>query len=174
MSWVMKVLFLCTANSCRSILSEALFNHLAPADFRAFSAGIHPSGVVNPQALQALRRAGIAVQGLHSKAVDEYRQLAPEVVITVCNQAVGDVCPIFFGAGIRAHWGLADPSELTGDAATVVAAFDRTLAIIRQRTSAFLALPFADLGPAQLAEELTRIGQLASASSQSLRGSFDD
>jgi arsenate reductase len=170
----MKVLFLCTANSCRSILSEALFNHLAPDGLQAFSAGSQPAGIVNPRALQALRRAGIAVQGLRSKPFDELRALCTDVVITVCDKAAGDVCPVFFGAGIRAHWGLADPSALTGDAATVDAAFDRTIAIIRRRVTAFLALPFSDLDTAQLAEELARIGQLASASGESLRGSFDD
>ncbi|MFZ3183329.1 MAG: arsenate reductase ArsC [Pseudomonas sp.] len=156
----MKVLFLCTANSCRSILSEALFNHLAPSGMRAYSAGSQPSGVVNPLSLQALTNAGIDTQGLASKACDAHRELAPDFVISVCGNAAKQECPAYFGNATRLHWGLDDPSEVAGDAAHVSAAFARTLAQIQRRLQAFIELPIAQLTPAQLQQELAKIGSL--------------
>lgn len=156
----MNVLFLCTANSCRSILSEALFNHLAPAGMRAFSAGSQPSGEVHPLSLAALARAGISTQGLSSKGNDAHARLDPNFVITVCDKAAGEACPVFFGSATKAHWGLADPSALTGSQADIEAAFDATLAQIETRVRAFMALPLAALDAGQLNAELARIGQL--------------
>lgn len=156
----MKVLFLCTANSCRSILSEAVFNHLAPAGMRAFSAGSQPKGEVNPLSITALRRAGITTDGLTSKSTDAYADLAPDFVITVCDKAAGEACPVFFGPAVKAHWGLADPSELQDSAAELDAAFDATLVHIERRIMAFLALPFERLDANQLKAELARIGSL--------------
>ncbi|MFI8607922.1 arsenate reductase ArsC [Pseudomonas sp. NPDC077649] len=156
----MKLLFLCTANSCRSILSEALFNHLAPAGLRAYSAGSQPRGEVHPLSLAALRRAGIACEGLHSKACEAHAELAPDLVITVCDKAAGESCPVFFGPAAKAHWGLCDPSELTGCTREIEAAFDSALTIIRTRVEAFLALPLQHLSRAQLQAELARIGTL--------------
>jgi arsenate reductase len=157
----MKVLFLCTANSCRSILSEAMFNHLAPAGMRAYSAGSQPSGVVNPLSLQALTNAGIDTEGLASKACDAHRELAPDFVISVCGNAAKQECPAYFGNATRLHWGLDDPSEVSGDAAQVSAAFASTLAQIQRRLQLFIDLPFAQLQPAQLQRELAKIGTLA-------------
>lgn len=156
----MKVLFLCTANSCRSILAEALFNHLAPVGMRAYSAGSLPRGEVNPLSLAALQRAGVSTQGLASKSTDAHADLAPDFVITVCDKAAGEACPVFFGLATKAHWGLADPSELPGSAAEREAAFDATLAHIERRISAFLALPFEQLDCDRLKTELARIGTL--------------
>ena len=157
----MKILFLCTANSCRSILSEAVFNHLAPSGMRAYSAGSQPSGLVNPLSLQALSNAGIDTQGLASKACDAHRELAPDFVISVCGNAAKQECPAFFGKATRLHWGLDDPSEVTGDAAAVVAAFERTLGQIHRRLQAFIDLPHGQLQPAQLQQELAKIGSVA-------------
>lgn len=157
----MKVLFLCTANSCRSILSEAIFNHLAPSGMRAYSAGSQPSGVVNPLSLQALEVAGIDTQGLASKANEAHRDLAPDLVISVCGNAAKQACPAFFGQATRVHWGLADPSEVQGDAAQIAAAFAATVAHIQRRLQVFIDLPFAQLSAEQLHLELTRIGELA-------------
>ncbi|GAB3470516.1 arsenate reductase ArsC [Azotobacter salinestris] len=156
----MKVLFLCTANSCRSILCEALFNHLAPAGMRAFSAGSQPGGQVHPLTLEALARAGVACDGLASKSSEAHAALQPDLVITVCDRAAGEACPVFFGPAIRAHWGLADPSGLAGSDAQVAAAFDATVARIETRIQAFLALPFERLDEAALQAELARIGTL--------------
>lgn len=156
----MKVLFMCTHNSCRSILSEALFNHLAPAGFEAVSSGSFPSGRVNPRALQTLEAAGIDTDGLGSKASDAFADSAPDVVITVCDRAAGEACPIFFGPSLKAHWGLADPSEVSGSEAEIEAAFQITLGKIRKRANAFLVLPFSRLSREQLQAELARIGSL--------------
>lgn len=156
----MKVLFLCTANSCRSILSEAVFNHLAPAGMKAFSAGSQPRGEVNPLSITALQRAAISSEGLSSKSTDAHINLAPDLVITVCDKAAGEACPVFFGPAMKAHWGLADPSDLQGSGNELDAAFDITLEHIKRRITAFLALPFAQLDAAQLKAELARIGTL--------------
>lgn len=156
----MNILFLCTANSCRSILSEALFNHLTPPGLRAFSAGSHPRGRVNPLSLHALDRAGIPTAGLASKGVEAVGGQDIDLVITVCDQAAGESCPLFPGAAVRAHWGLTDPSEQSGPPEAVNRAFDTTLAVIRTRIAAFLALP-----PDQRRspEALARIGRLEAA-----------
>ncbi|SDU08265.1 arsenate reductase [Pseudomonas pohangensis] len=156
----MNVLFLCTANSCRSILCEALFNHLAPPGMQACSAGSQPRGEVNAQALAALRRAGVATDGLSSKAVEAHAGLAPELVITVCDKAAGDACPVFFGPALKAHWGLADPSELAGTPAQIDAAFDATLERIRNRLAAFFASQPGTLDREALQAEVRRIGSL--------------
>jgi arsenate reductase len=157
----MKVLFLCTANSCRSILSEAMFNHLAPAGMRAYSAGSQPSGVVNPLSLQALTNAGIDTQGLASKACDAHRELGPDFVISVCGNAAKQECPAYFGNATRLHWGLDDPSEITGDARQISAAFARTLTQIQRRLQLFIDLPRGQLTAQQLQQELAKIGTLA-------------
>ncbi|WP_028944962.1 arsenate reductase ArsC [Pseudomonas vranovensis] len=156
----MKVLFLCTANSCRSILSEAVFNHLAPTGMKAFSAGSQPKGEVHPLSIAALQRAGISTDGLSSKSSDSHAELAPDFVITVCDKAAGEACPVFFGPAVKAHWGLSDPSDLPGSAAELDEAFDATLEHIKRRITAFLALPFEQLDAAQLKAELARIGTL--------------
>ncbi|MDO1434436.1 MULTISPECIES: arsenate reductase ArsC [Pseudomonas] len=156
----MKVLFLCTANSCRSILSEAMFNHLAPTGMKAFSAGSQPKGEAHPLSIAALQRAGISTDGLSSKSSDAHAELAPDFVITVCDKAAGEACPVFFGPAVKAHWGLSDPSDLQGSAAELDEAFDATLEHIKRRITAFLALPFEQLDAAQLKAELARIGTL--------------
>jgi arsenate reductase len=156
----MRILFMCTANSCRSILSEALFNHLAPAGFAAVSAGSFPKGQVLPRSLTTLQQAGIAIDGLHSKGNDAFEDNPPDIVITVCDKAAGETCPVYFGPALKAHWGLEDPSEVNGDEAAINAAFYATLARIELRCQAFLELPFARLSREQLQRELDRIGAL--------------
>lgn len=156
----MRILFMCTANSCRSILSEALFNHLAPAGFVAVSAGSFPKGQVLPRSLTTLQQAGIAIDGLHSKGNDAFQDNPPDIVITVCDKAAGETCPVYFGPALKTHWGLEDPSEVNGDEAAINAAFHATLARIELRCQAFLELPFARLRREQLQRELDRIGAL--------------
>ncbi|NNB01433.1 arsenate reductase ArsC [Pseudomonas fragi] len=156
----MRVLFMCTANSCRSILSEAMFNHLAPQGFQAISAGSFPRGQVLPRSLMTLQESGIGIDGLSSKGNDAFEDNPPDIVITVCDKAAAEACPVYFGPAIKAHWGLADPSEVKGDEASVTAAFHATLAHIETRCRAFLALPFARLEPAALKRELDRISTL--------------
>ena len=156
----MKVLFMCTHNSCRSILSEALFNHLAPEGIEAVSSGSFPSGRVNQRALQTLEAAGISTAGLSSKASDAFEGSPPDIVITVCDRAAGEACPIFFGPALKAHWGLADPAETTGSEAEITETFEATLAKIRERVTAFLDLPLKTMSGDQLKAELNRIGSL--------------
>ncbi|WP_053121005.1 arsenate reductase ArsC [Pseudomonas sp. P1.31] len=156
----MRILFMCTANSCRSILSEALFNHLAPVGFAAVSAGSFPKGQVLPRSLTTLQQAGIAIDGLHSKGNDAFEDNPPDIVITVCDKAAGETCPVYFGPALKTHWGLEDPSEVNGDEAAINAAFHATLARIELRCQAFLELPFARLSREQLQRELDRIGAL--------------
>ncbi|MBV4492212.1 arsenate reductase ArsC [Pseudomonas oryzicola] len=156
----MRVLFMCTANSCRSILSEALFNHMAPAGFEAISAGSFPRGQVLPRSLTTLQRAGIATEGLSSKGNDAFAGNPPDIVITVCDKAAGEACPVYFGAALKAHWGLEDPSEVQGDETLIDAAFRATLAHIQKRCEAFFSLPFASLDRDGLQKALDRIGAL--------------
>lgn len=156
----MKVLFMCTANSCRSILSEAIFNHLAPSGFEAVSAGSFPKGQVLPRSLSTLQHAGISTDGLHSKGNDAFESNPPDIVITVCDKAAGESCPVYFGPALKSHWGLEDPSDVTGDEAHIDAAFRATVARIEQRCAAFLELPFDRLNRDELKRELDRIGTL--------------
>ncbi|WP_462381253.1 arsenate reductase ArsC [Pseudomonas sp. Marseille-QA0892] len=156
----MRVLFMCTANSCRSILSEAMFNHIAPDGFVAVSAGSFPKGQVLPRSLTTLKRAGISIEGLSSKGNDAFESSPPDIVITVCDKAAGEACPVYFGPALKTHWGLEDPSEVSGDEATVDAAFDATLAQIEKRCRAFLDLPIDTLARDDLKRELDRIGNL--------------
>jgi len=156
----MRVLFMCTANSCRSILSEAMFNHLAPHGFEAVSAGSFPKGQVLPRSLITLQHAGISTEGLISKGNDAFEGCPPDIVITVCDKAAGEACPVYFGPALKSHWGLEDPSDVVGDMASVDAAFRATLARIESRCQAFFALPFDNLDHEQLKHELDRIGTL--------------
>ncbi len=156
----MRVLFMCTANSCRSILCEALFNHLAPKGFAALSAGSFPKGQVLPRSLSTLQQADIATDGLYSKGNDAFADNPPDIVITVCDKAAGESCPVYFGPALKAHWGLADPSDVRGEEAAIDAAFRATQAQIEQRCAAFFALPFDHLSRDQLKTELDRIGTL--------------
>ncbi len=157
----MNVLFLCTGNSCRSILAEATFNHLAPAGWRAISAGSQPTGQVHPRSLALLAREGIATEGLLSKSWDSL-PLTPDVVITVCASAAGETCPAYLGPAVRAHWGVDDPARATGTDAEIDAAFEQAYRILRARIEAFLALPLEELASdrERLKRELDRIGGL--------------
>jgi arsenate reductase len=155
------VLFLCTGNSCRSILGEAIFNHLAPAGWRALSAGSHPTGQVHPRSLALLAREGMSTEGLYSKSWD-HLPATPDIVVTVCASAAGETCPAYLGPILRTHWGVDDPAHASGTDAEIDAAFDQTYRTLRTRIEAFLALPLAELkgDRAQLKTELDRIGTL--------------
>jgi arsenate reductase len=157
----MNVLFLCTGNSCRSILGEATFNHLAPAGWRAMSAGSHPTGTVHPRSLALLTREGIDVTGLHSKSWDDL-PVTPDVVITVCASAAGETCPAYLGPVLRTHWGVDDPAHVTGSDEVIDEAFSTAYRVLRARIEAFLALPLHELegDRPRLQRELDRIGTL--------------
>lgn len=161
----MNVLFLCTGNSCRSILAEATFNHLAPAGWHAVSAGSQPTGHVHPRSLALLRREGIAADGYHSKSWDRLA-VTPDIVITVCASAAGETCPAYLGPVMRSHWGVEDPAHATGSDEEIDAAFMHAYRILRARIEAFLALPLEALRQdrARLRAELDRIGTLQAGS----------
>lgn len=156
----MKVLFMCTANSCRSVLSEGLFNQMAPDGFTAVSSGSFPSGQLNPRAVSTLQALGIDTLGLYSKGSEVFSDSPPDVVITVCDKAGGEPCPVYFGPAITSHWGLADPSDVEGAASEIQAAFDATVVQIKKRFEAFFRLDHSALTPQELKRELDRIGEL--------------
>ena len=160
----MNILFLCTGNSCRSILAEATFNHLAPAGWKAMSARSRPTGQVHPRSLALLDREGISREGYHSKSWENL-PLTPDVVITVCSSAAGETCPAYLGRVVRSHWDVEDPAHVTGTDAEIEAAFMTAYRILRARIEAFLALPLAELKgePQRLKAELDRIGTLLPA-----------
>ena len=121
----MKILYICTHNRCRSILSEAITNHRAAGALIARSAGSQPAGEVHPLSLKYLAEAGIPTRGLKSQSWDEFEDFAPDVVITLCDSAAGESCPLWFGKAIKLHWGLEDPSKLSGDESAIAAEFGR-------------------------------------------------
>lgn len=157
----MNVLFLCTGNSCRSVISEAVFNHLAPAGWKAISAGSKPMGQLNAKALALLAEKGISTDGYYSKSWDSL-PVTPDIVVTVCGSAAGETCPAYLGPVLRTHWGVEDPSHVVGTAEEIDAAFEKAYAILRARIEAFLALPLNELAGdrAKLKAELDRIGTL--------------
>lgn len=157
----MNILFLCTGNSCRSILGEATFNHLAPAGWRAMSAGSQPTGHVHPRSLNLLAREGICTEGYYSKSWDTL-PATPDIVITVCSSAAGETCPAYLGPVLRTHWGVEDPAHASGTDEEIDAAFMTAYRILRVRIEALLALALDSLqhDSAQLKTELDRIGTL--------------
>ncbi len=157
----MNILFLCTGNSCRSILAEATFNHLAPKAWQAMSAGSHPTGTVHPRSLALLKREGIKTEGYYSKSWDNLPS-TPDIVVTVCASAAGETCPTYLGKAVRTHWGVEDPAHAKGTDAEIDEAFLKAYLILRKRIEAFLALPLEKLtsDQAQLKLDLDRIGTL--------------
>jgi len=159
---VLNVLFVCTGNSARSIMAEALLNALGGGRFRAFSAGSHPKGRIHPVALETLARNRIDTAGLGSKDWTEFtRSRAPRMdfVITLCDAAAGEPCPAFPGRFVRAHWGLPDPAAVDGSEQAEQAAFRDALSVLRRRIQRFTDLPFASLDRPVLESEVRAIGE---------------
>lgn len=140
----MNILFLCTGNSCRSILGEATFNHLAPVGWKAMSAGSKPAGYVHPRSLALLASEGISTEGYHSKSWENL-PATPDIVISVCGNAANETCPAYLGPVLRSHWGVEDPAHATGTDEEIDAAFIKAYRILRARIEAFLALPLETL-----------------------------
>ncbi len=156
------VLFLCTGNSARSIMAESLLNHLGRGRFKAFSAGSHPGGVVNPIAIRLLGELGLPVEGLRSKSWDEFvRPDAPSMdfIITVCDNAAAEVCPIWPGGPATAHWGVEDPAAADGTDDERMAAFRRAFAVLEARVRALVAMQIEELSPAEQKRQLSAIGE---------------
>ena len=157
----MNVLFLCTGNSCRSVLGEATFNHLAPEGWRALSAGSKPAGYIHPRSLALLEREGISTEGYYSKSWNDL-PVTPDIVLSVCGNAANETCPTYLGPVLRSHWGVKDPAHVEGSDAEIDAAFMTTYRILRHRIEQFLALPLNELknNRDQLKLELDRISTL--------------
>jgi arsenate reductase (thioredoxin) len=156
------VLFLCTGNSARSIMAEAILNHKGKLNFTAYSAGSHPSGTVRPEALRQLKAARLPTQGLRSKAWDEFsRPGAPELhfVFTVCDNAAKEVCPIWPGQPMTAHWGVPDPAAVHGTAEQVERAFRDAFFTLDRRIGLFLSLLLASLDRLARKREVDKIGR---------------
>ncbi|HZZ32543.1 MAG TPA: arsenate reductase ArsC [Phenylobacterium sp.] len=160
------ILFLCTGNSARSILAEALMNSLGRGRFTAFSAGSMPKGEVNPHALPLVERLRFEVSDFRSKSWEEFAAAgAPplDFVITVCDNAAGEVCPIWPGQPMTAHWGIPDPAAATGSEAEIAAAFNDAARQLRNRIQLFLNLPLTSIDRMSLQTRLREIGQTADA-----------
>jgi arsenate reductase len=156
------VLFLCTGNSARSILAEQILNHRGRGRFRAFSAGSHPTGRVNPFAIDTLQRAKIPTDGLRSKPWDEFAvpgAVPLDFIFTVCDSAAGEVCPIWPGRPLTAHWGVPDPAAVQGSDDDKRKAFDAAFAILDRRIGLLLDLPIGDVDKAKLSRQFAAIGQ---------------
>jgi arsenate reductase (thioredoxin) len=156
------VLFLCTGNSARSIMAEAILKAKGRPNFAAFSAGSHPSGIVLPEALARIDGAHLPVEGYRSKSWKEFAKPgAPQMdfVFTVCDNAAAEVCPIWPGQPMTAHWGVADPAAVQGPPEQIERAFREAFVILDRRISLFLSLPLSTLGQLAIKKEIDRIGQ---------------
>ena len=155
-----KILFLCTGNSCRSVMAEALLNHLGKDQFIAFSAGSFPTGTVHPLALKTLQSKGVSTFGLRSKQWDEFKGKPIDIVITVCDQAAGESCPIFPGKPVKGHWSLPDPAKFMGSDSDRQQEFMDVFSMIEQRIKILLRLPVEKMDKDELRQKLNDIGVL--------------
>jgi arsenate reductase len=156
------VLFLCTGNSARSIMAEAILNHKARGSFTAYSAGSHPSGAPRPEALQQIAAAGISTVGLRSKSWNEFAEAdAPRMdfVFTVCDNAANEVCPLWPGQPMTAHWGIPDPAAVKGTVAEINRAYRDAFMVLDRRISLFLSLPISGLQQLAIQKEIEKIGR---------------
>lgn len=153
----MKILYICTHNRCRSILSEAITNHLSKGKLQAFSAGSQPAGQVHPLSLKYLEEKGVSIDGLKSQSWDEYEAEQPDIVVTVCDSAANEACPVWFGDTAKIHWGLPDPSKLEGSEAEIREAFYAVMDTIDQRVKQLLALDLEGLSKQDLKTVLAKL-----------------
>ncbi len=160
------VLFLCTGNSARSIMAEAIMNHKGQPSFTAYSAGSHPSGMVRPEAIAQLKSAHLPTKGLRSKSWDEFAKIeAPplDFVFTVCDNAAKEVCPFWPGQPLTAHWGVPDPAAAVGTPQQIARAYRDAFFLLDRRIGLFLSLPFASLDNLAIKREIEKIGNAGAA-----------
>ncbi len=157
---MLNVFIICTGNSCRSVMGEALFNHLGQGGIQAFSAGSHPIGRINTGALATLKRHGLPTEGYQSQSWEDFEDQPMDVVITVCDNAAGETCPVYLSKTVQVHWGVSDPGHVGGTEAEKIAAFDKTFGILRLRVEKMLVLPLETMSPEQLTADLNAIGKL--------------
>ncbi|MGB3726801.1 MAG: arsenate reductase ArsC [Glaciecola sp.] len=154
----MKILYICTHNRCRSILSEAITNQIAGDVIEAKSAGSQPAGVVHPLSLKYLAQTGYAIDGLQSQSWDDFEDFQPDVVVTVCDSAAGEACPLYFGNSLKVHWGLSDPSKIEGDEVQTEQAFIACIDEIVERVQKLKNIAAQYLDKDALKLELAEIG----------------
>lgn len=154
----MKILYICTHNRCRSILSEAITNHVAGQCITAKSAGSQPSGEVHPLSLKYLKEANIPINNLQSQSWDEFEGFSPDVVVTVCDSAASEACPVWFGNTVKVHWGLVDPSKIEGSEEEKTRAFRACIAEITERVNQLVPIASKQLSASELKAELAKLG----------------
>jgi arsenate reductase len=163
------VLFLCTGNSARSIIGEAILNNVGAGNFRAYSAGSQPKGRINPNTVQLLQSLGYDTSGYRSKSWDEFAKAGEpkfHFVFTVCDSAAAEACPVWPGQPMTAHWGIADPAEATGTPAEIALAFKEAYRLLNQRIGIFTALPLRSLDKLSLQSKLRDIGDMAGSTAR--------
>jgi protein-tyrosine-phosphatase len=163
------VLFLCTGNSARSIIAEAILNRLGAGNFRAYSAGSQPKGRINPNTIQLLQSLGYDTSAYRSKSWDEFARAGEptfDFVFTVCDNAAAEACPLWPDQPMTAHWGIADPAEATGTPAEIALAFREAYRLLHQRIGIFTSLPLRSLGQLNLQDRLREIGRMEGATAR--------
>ena len=169
MDRVYNVLFLCTGNSARSVIGEAILNRAGQGKFRGYSAGSQPKGQINPRTIQLLQSLNHDTSGLRSKSWSEFAQPgapALDFVFTVCDSAAAETCPVWPGQPMTAHWGVPDPAEATGSEAEIALAFKDTYRMLNQRIDIFISLPLRSLDQLTLKKRLAEIGRMAGATAK--------
>lgn len=157
----MKILYICTHNRCRSILSEAITNHVSQGRIVARSAGSQPAGQVHPLSIKYLDEARISTDGLQSQSWDEFEEFSPDIVVTVCDSAAGEACPLWFDSTVKVHWGLSDPSKLEGTEEQLAEAFRACIGEISLRVEQLLSLEFIENEKDHLKAQLLKLGASA-------------
>lgn len=157
---MLNVFVICTGNSCRSVMGEALVNHLGQGRLNAFSAGSHPIGRINTGALATLKRHDLPTEGYQSQSWEDFEDTPMNIVITVCDNAAGETCPVYLTSAVRAHWGVSDPGHVKGSDEEKITAFEQTFATLKLRVETMLTLPLETLTKDTLTAELNKIGQL--------------
>src|SRR5450432_2383697 len=168
------VLFLCTGNSARSIIGEAILNKLGAGNFRAYSAGSQPKGRINPNTIQLLQSLGYDTSGYRSKSWDEFAKAGEpkfDFVFTVCDSAAAEACPVWPGQPMTAHWGIADPAEATGTPAEIALAFKEAYRLLNRRIDIFTALPLRSLDKLSLQRKLRDIGDMEGSTAKATESS---
>jgi len=153
----MKILYICTHNRCRSILSEAITNHVSDDSIEAYSAGSQPVGEVHPLSIKYLEEKNIPVHGLRSQSWNDFEQDQPDIVVTVCDSAANEACPLWFGNTIKLHWGLSDPSKLKGSETEIRDAFFKTIEIIETRAAKLMGVLAENLSAEELEAQLKQL-----------------
>ncbi|WP_174483898.1 arsenate reductase ArsC [methanotrophic endosymbiont of Bathymodiolus puteoserpentis (Logatchev)] len=157
---MLNVFVICTGNSCRSVMGEALMSYLGQDRIKAFSAGSHSIGRINTNALATLKRHDLPTEGYKSQSWEDFKDTPMDIVITVCDNAAGETCPVYLTKAVRAHWGVSDPRHAEEPGEEKLAAFEQTFATLKLRIEKMLELPFETMPADELTIELNKIGQL--------------